>query len=196
MRRVTLWVLACCVLAVAIPHAPLRAQDPPVRQWFMEINRDIWTPFLEGVRNDDEALYLRVRSLDYVRVQANGRLILTHSDYVDDTQQMMRRYREQGTRLTIDVRFEERITDGKSASEKGISRVVFATADGGQRTYYSRFHTISRREEAGWRVLTEYFPAPTEDVGEEVFSQAKTLDDVADFRCFMPYPEKQLRCGR
>lgn len=61
---------------------------------------------------DRRSLYLRVRSRNYVRVQANGRLILTYDDYVDDTQQMMRRYREQGTRLTIDVRLEERITDG------------------------------------------------------------------------------------
>jgi hypothetical protein len=73
--------------------------------------------------------------------------------------------------------------------------VLFSTKDGATRTYFARFHTISRKEGATWRVLTEYFPA-SDDVGEPAFTRAKTLDDVAEFRCYMPYPDKQLRCGR
>ena len=150
-------VLALILLVLLAPWSPTSAQEGQVRRWFEEINRDIWRPFMEGVQKDDESLYLRVRSKDYVRVQANGPLILTYADYVDDTVAMMRRYREQGVRLTIDVRFEERIIDGASASEKGISRVLFVARDGEMRTYYARFHTISRKEGETWRVLTEYF---------------------------------------
>lgn len=196
-RRVTRSALTCCGLFAASGSAPLRAQDaPPVRQWFAEINRDIWTPFLAGVRTDADSLYLRVRSRDYVRIQGNGRLILGYDDYVDDTQKMMQRYREQGTRITMDVRFEDRITDGTAASERGISRVLFSARDGETRTYYSRFHTISRKEGGVWRVLTDYSPAASDSVGEAEFARAKALDDVGDFLCYMAYPDKRQRCGR
>jgi ketosteroid isomerase-like protein len=108
---------------------------------------------------------------------------------------MMQRYREQGVQLSVEVRFEERIVDGRAASEKGISRVLFTDKDGKSRTYFTRFHTISRKEGSSWRVLTEYFPPPGDDLGEAQFLQAKAVDDTAAFHCYMPYPQKKLQCG-
>jgi hypothetical protein len=186
-------VLVLLLLSVVTQQALAQGQDDQARRWLEEINQDVWMPFMEGVKKDDESLYLRVRSTDYVRVDPTHRFILNYADYVDDTVKMMRRYREQGTSVTIDIRFEERITDGQSASEKGISRVLFAAKGAEARTYYGRFHTISRKEDGKWRVLTEYFP-PSDDVGETQFLGAKALDDVAEFLCYMPYPEKKLRC--
>lgn len=183
---VGLFAAALCPAAVA--------QNPSVQGWLEEINRDIWTPFVQGVQQDDSSQYLRLRSKDYVRVASADRFILGYSDYVDDTVKMMQRYREQGTRLALEVRFEERIADGRSASEKGISRVPFTTKDGSVRTYYTRFHTISRKEGDAWRVLTEYFPPPGSDLGEAQFREAKAAGDTAGFRCYMPYPQKKLRC--
>ena len=107
---------------------------------------------------------------------------------------MMQRYREQGVRLAVEVRFEERIADGRSASEKGISRALFTDSAGKTRTFFTRFHTISRKEGGAWRVLTEYFPAPRDDLGEAQFQQAKALDDTTGFNCYMPYPQKKVRC--
>jgi hypothetical protein len=190
MRYAVAWGVLWCLAVQGRPAT----DDPPVRQWLMEINREIWTPFMEGVRTDVDSLYLRVRSRDYVRVQEDGRLILTYHDYVDDTRQMMARYREQGTRIAIDVRFEERITDGQTAFERGISRIVFSYSDGRTRTFFSRFRTISRKEGETWRVLSDT-PA-LDSVGEVEFRTAKALDDVATFLCFRRYPEKELRCGR
>lgn len=106
------------------------AQDASARRWLGEINRDVWTPLMEGVRRDDASAYLGVRSKDYVRVASADRFILDYADYVDDTVKMMQRYREQGVRLSVEVRFEERIVDGRAASEKGISRVLFMDKEG------------------------------------------------------------------
>lgn len=181
---------AACLLALG---ASAQGQ-PDADRWFAEINRDVWTPFTEGVRKDDSALYLGVRSTEYVRVQASGRLLLDYADYVDDTVKMMAGYRAQGTAIVIDVRFEERIIDGKSASERGIQRVLFTPKGGETRTFYTRFHTISRKEGGKWRVLTDYFPASTDPITEAQYAQAKALDDVASFRCHMRYPEKKQRC--
>jgi hypothetical protein len=84
--------------------------------------------------------------------------------------------------------------NGVAASEKGVTRVLFSKKEGETRTFFSRFHTISRKENGVWRVLTDYAPESTADVGEEQFMRAKALDDFAEFRCYMPYPERKSRC--
>ena len=121
MKTFALCLLSCSILAASLAEA----QQPKAAGWLAEINHDVWLPFMEGVNKDQASLYLGVRSGDYIRVQAGSKLILTYPEYVDDTVNMMSRYREQGTKLSIAVRFEERIINGGSASEKGISQVLF-----------------------------------------------------------------------
>jgi hypothetical protein len=184
-------VLGLCGLYVGLAAAG-HAQEATSTKALKEINRDIWVPFMQGVAASEDALYLGTRSKDYVRVQANGRLILDHANYVDDTVTMMGRYRDQGAKVVLDVRFDERITDGRHASERGITRVIFTPKSGDARTSYTRFHVISRKEGAAWRVLTDY--APADSASEAEYQRAKAPDDVQEFRCHMPYPEKKLRC--
>jgi hypothetical protein len=183
-------VLLCALFA------PAWAQDGGARQWLAAINKDVWLPLMAGVTNDDESLYLGVRSKSYVRVQEQGRLLLNLDDYVDDTRAMMKNYRDKGTRLKMEVRFEERLIDGKSASESGVMRVTFSDKDGKGRTVYSRFHTISRKQADGWRVVTDYFPPTGSRFGEPQFERLKAPEDVADFLCYTTYPEKRERCDR
>jgi hypothetical protein len=193
MKKTTLrGAIAFLAATAALVLSSAALAQSATDRWFAEINRDIWLPFMEGVASDKERLYLAVRSKDYVRVQARGRVLLDHADYVDDTIKMMARYREQGARIVIDVRFEERIVDGKSASERGISRVSFKPREGEARISYGRFHTISRKEGDRWRVLTEYFAA--EPATEKQFLEAKAPDDVSSFRCYLPYPERRQKC--
>jgi ketosteroid isomerase-like protein len=171
-----------------------QSQSPA--QWLEEINRDIWKPFLSGVAKNDEALYLNVHSKEYVRVQAEGRLILSSDTYVDDTKTMMARYKSRGTDLTMDVRFEERIVNGEFASERGVSKVVFATKGAAPTVYYGRFHTISRKENGKWKIVSDYFPPASESVVEADFVRAKAMDDVTRFGCYMRYPGKTLDCAK
>jgi hypothetical protein len=172
-----------------------QAQDVAATQWLKEINRDIWMRLLEGVAKNDASLYVNVHSDDYIRVQEEGRLILDHESYVDDTKKMMQRYAERGTSLTMQVRFEERISNGRYSPERGISRVVFASKSGEPRIFYGRFHTVSRKESGRWKIVTDFSPASEEVLSEHNFARAHAMDDVWPFRCYMPYPAKRLDCG-
>lgn len=187
--------VSCLLFALLWSHAAAFAQNSSATKWLEEINRDVWIPFLAGVAQNDDSLYVHVHSRDYIRVQAEGRLILSYATYVDDTRAMMRQYAESGIGLSMQVRFEERIVNGQFASERGISKVVFAAEDGTARVYYGRFHTISRKEDGVWRILADYSPPASERVGEEEFTRAHEMEDVTPFRCYMMYPEKTLDCG-
>ena len=83
----------------------------------------------------------------------------------------------------IRVRYRLRIPAG---SRDTVERVLEALDRGRLR--------VAEKEGGAWRVLTEYFPAPRDDLGEAQFQQAKALDDTTGFNCYMPYPQKKVRC--
>jgi hypothetical protein len=182
------------LLLVGLPGAAV-AQGSGAARWLEEINRDIWVPFLDGVARNVDTLYLDVHSRDYVRIQEQGRLILSYDTYVDDTRTMMQQYHASGTRITMQVRFQERITNGQFASERGISRIVFATPNSEPRVFYGRFHAVSRREGGRWKILSDFAAAGGEPPGEAEFLGAHDMNDVTPFRCYMRYPEKKTDCG-
>lgn len=188
MKHLTMLMLAAVV--VGTPAAG--GAQAPVADWLGEINRDVWSPYLQGVREDREDLYLDVHAPHYVRIQADSDLILSYPQYVEDTVSMMRRYRGKGVRIEIELRFEERIVNGASASEKGVSRVRFEDRDGKVDLYYGQFHAISTKDNGRWRILTEYFSAGGAD--EARFMHAHALGDLAPFRCYMGFPAKVRTC--
>ncbi|MGN6519627.1 MAG: hypothetical protein ACTHK2_09420 [Dokdonella sp.] len=83
-----------------------------------------------------------------------------------------------GTRLAVEVRFVERMTDGHHSSERGLVRTTMTEAGKDARTRYSRFHAISRLEAGRWRVLTEY-RTPAGSDAAEAFAAAFPVDNVA-----------------
>lgn len=189
MLRVQKSTVAIAFLLVAVQSAFSQAAGP--KEWLAEIERDIWLPFMEGVRTFNDSKYLDVHSKDYVRVDPASRLLLDRKDYDDDTVKMMANYKEQGRVISISVRFEDRIADGKSAFERGVNRVVMSSEDRTSRTFYGRFQLVSRKENGKWKMLTEYFPGPAT---AQDFDNASAIGDYSRFLCYMPYPQKKLQC--
>jgi ketosteroid isomerase-like protein len=170
------------------------SQTPGPREWLAEIERDIWLPFMEGVRTYNDPKYLEVHSKDYVRIDPTNRFLLDRKDYDDDTVKMMARYKADGRVISITVRFEERIVDGKSAFERGINEFVITAKDGSSRKSYGRFQVVSRKENGKWRMLTEYFP-PGQATSEQYLA-AKAIGEYSAFLCYLPYPAKAPPCAR
>jgi ketosteroid isomerase-like protein len=143
------------LFALLLPFAA-HAADTPQAEALRELDREVWTPFVEGVANYDDAGYLATRSRDFVMVDGRGGNFLDYDYYAEDSAQAMRQLREAGVTMTADVRFESRRSDGEYASEQGILRIARTDADGKQVTGLTRFHAISRKEDGRWRVLTEH----------------------------------------
>lgn len=169
-------LIACALLAATI-FAPVHA-TPAQLQALQQVNRDIWEPFARGIGNFDEKAWSGVRSQEFVLVQVAKPHFLDHSFYIEDSTKVMRDLQQAGTRLAVEVRFEERMTDGRHSSERGLVRTTLAEADKDARTLYSRFHAISRLEGGRWRVLTEY-RTPAGPDAAQAFAAAFPADDVA-----------------
>jgi len=167
------------LLALLLPFAA-HAADSTHAQSLRELDRDVWTPFAEGVSRYDDAGYLATRSRDFVMVDERGGNFLDHDYYAEDSAQAMRQLRNSGVKLAAEVRFDARRSDGEYASERGLLRIVRTDADGNRTSGLTRFHAISRKEDGRWRVLTEHRwadPAAT----PEAFGQARAPGEVEAF---------------
>lgn len=168
--------LATCALLVSLTFATAHATPAQV-QALHQVNRDVWEPFVRGVGGFDEAAWAGVRSRDFVMVQQGKPHFLDHDFYIEDSSKVMRELKQAGTRLALELRFEERMTDGRHSSERGLVRTTMTESGKEARTFYSRFHAISRLEDGRWRVLTEY-RTPAGPDADEKFAAAFPVDSV------------------
>jgi hypothetical protein len=169
--------LATCALLVIPSFTPAHATPEQVHA-LQQVNRDVWEPFARGVGSFDEAAWAGVRSRDFVMVQQGKPHFLDHDFYIEDSSKVMRELKQAGTRLALELRFEERMTDGRHSSERGLVRTTMTEAGKAARTFYSRFHAISRLEDGRWRVLTDY-RTPAGPDAEATFAAAFPVGSVA-----------------
>lgn len=169
--------LATCAVLVTLAFASAHATPTQV-QALQQVNRDVWEPFVRGIGGFDEAAWAGVRSRDFVMVQQGKPHFLDHDFYIEDSSKVMRELKQAGTRLAFELRFEERMTDGRYSSERGLVRTTMTEAGKEARTFYSRFHAISRLEDGRWRVLTEY-RTPAGPDADAKFAAAFPVDSVA-----------------
>jgi hypothetical protein len=176
MKQNVLFLLIFCSLMTC----ELNAQTGVLKNkgWlWSSLDSSVWLPLHAGVKSDDETKYLPVHSADYVRIQSTARMFLNYEQYVDDTRKVMNNFRAKGTRLEMVHRFTERIINNEFASDKGITRVLIKYSDQKIDTMYSAFHTISRKEKHGWKMLTEYTaPVPKQEDAARLFNEALSAE--------------------
>ena len=170
-------LLAACAAFLVAGYSPAHATQAQVEA-LQQVNRDVWDPFVRGVGSFDDAAWAGVRSRDFVMVQAGKPHFLDHDFYIEDSTKVMGELKQAGTRLALELRFEERMTDGRHSSERGLVRTTMTETGKDAKTFYSRFHAISRVEDGRWRVLTEY-RTPAGPDAEEKFSAAFPAEAVA-----------------
>ena len=174
MMKTVLRAAALMVFATGVSSA---SATPAQSDALHALNRDVWEPFVRGVNTFDDAAYLGVRSRDFVMVQQGRPHFMDHDFYTEDSVKVMRELKESGTRLALEVRFEERMTDGEYSSERGLVRTTVTDAKNVSRTSHSRFHSIARLEDGHWRILTEYRTAAGKDAAT-AFASAHPMADV------------------
>jgi hypothetical protein len=144
-----LFLLFCLPLLPTCVHA-----DDAGRQALADIDRDVWSNFVEGVATFDHARYGGVRSRESIFI--DGRRLFDYGEYVEDALVVMQPMQAAGSRVRIEVRFRQRVTDGAQAWEQGLLRSTITAADGAQLGEgYAHFDAVLRKESGGWRILTE-----------------------------------------
>jgi hypothetical protein len=165
---------SCAAIMLLLVARALVAENAPPTLPLAEINKDIWEPFTHGVSTFDHALYARVRAKDSVFV--DGKRLFGYDEYVDDAVRVMTPLQQSGTRIEMQVRFEERITDGAHAFERGVLRTIVTDKSGARRTGYTHFQVISRKEQVGWRIVTDYRWRTDIEQDARAFDSARPMD--------------------
>jgi ketosteroid isomerase-like protein len=176
MRIVTTHLIAVALLLVT---RALATEISPQAQALSEINEQIWRPFVRGVNTFDHPLYSGVRAKDSVFV--DGKRLFGYEEYVEDAVRVMTLLQKAGTRLEMEVRFDDRITDGAHAFESGVVRVIAIEEDGARRTSHARFQVISRKQPEGWRIITDHRWRTNDDADTQAFENARSLENLAAF---------------
>ncbi|GHH53178.1 YybH family protein [Lentzea cavernae] len=147
-----------------------------------QLNDDIWHPFRLTYARLDAPAFLSLYSSTLIRAGGPAKQVLGFSEYADQTEKWFAELADRDSSVSISFRFVERIAENDVASERGIFQLVSTRADGGERTFYGRFHTYSRRTDGRWRICVDYDTDERAATLEEEFLAAIDVDDVNAFK--------------
>jgi hypothetical protein len=174
MLRLAPSLAALAVSLIGAYADPLHAQTAERERRLAELDRDVWRPFLQGVRADSAPLYVGVTGRDFhwVAPGDSGR-VMDRAEYDADSREVMRRRREAGGTSEIDVRFLERNVTEAFAAEKVVMRYVIRLPGREPQIGHGIAHYFSRKEDGVWRVQLRH--GSTERATAATFEAARPL---------------------
>jgi ketosteroid isomerase-like protein len=140
-----------------------------------EINKQVWTPFIEGYNSFDAEKFMSVYSRNVVRVPVDEKKIFNFSEYkkaVNREYQFNKNYK---VKATIELRFNQRIHTADKAYEKGIFKISMKDNNGKPETIYSSFQVVLQKENGFWKITFDSDSAEGSTLGEKDFQSATPL---------------------
>lgn len=132
-----------------------------------EINAQIWLPFIQSYAEGDGDLHASLYSKDIVRVNRGN--VQTGEAYIERMRDYVNSLRERGGR-PIAFRFTERSTNGETAYETGVFRLMRNDGTG----MYGQFEVLMRKEEGRWKLTFDH-DQPTD---RAAWDAAEPMDPV------------------
>ena len=145
-----------------------------------DINNQVWKPFTKAIMVQDASAFMAVHSADVVRIEIDGKEIQNFSDYKTTLDNGWPGWKESiaknGSKYTFELRFIERISNGKLAYEIGYFKNESFNAKGEVRKYFGKFHVTLRKEDGIWKILVDSDSNDGGAITEEMFLKAKPLE--------------------
>ena len=158
--------IICLLLLAAGPR--VFAQNVSV-----EINEQVWKPFIEYFNNRNNAGFMAVHSKEVVRSPRDSKTIFGWDEYYRQLQQGQSKT-PTGQRF-IELRFTERIAKDNLAFDVGIYKTTYRPNNGAVNSYYGRFHVVHRKENGVWKILVDTDSSEGGTIGEKDFLAAKAM---------------------
>ena len=136
-----------------------------------EINEQVWIPFITSFGSRDTKSFIAVHSKDVVRVLRDSKELLNFDEYLKRTQQG-EKYKN---KLTLELRFNERIADQEHGHEVGVYKTTSWDDKGESQSFYGRFHVVLRKENGTWKILVDSDSSENESIGEKEFLAANAM---------------------
>jgi ketosteroid isomerase-like protein len=128
----------------------------PTARFLAELNTDIWQPYRQAHASGDTEAFLALHTPELVRAGGPGKTVQGFDEYAALSREWRAGMVERGSKVAIEFRFTERITDGEPASERGVYRLTATRADGDQKIFHGHFHTFARKIYGRWRIAVDY----------------------------------------
>jgi ketosteroid isomerase-like protein len=160
-----------------VPTTPKKADAATLKA----IDNDLWIPFAKSYSDLNAEAYIALNSKSVVRVLGDMKFIEPHESFVKSTRQMFDGLKKNKGKVAINWRFNERIHNADTASERGIYEFILTDAAGKQRKSYSRFHVILKKESGKWKIVTDYDSEDGGTINEAAYKAAFARDDYAKF---------------
>lgn len=176
-QRVAMPTPSLVLLAVAGALAARDTTGAAARARLLaELDRDVWRPFVAGIRADSAPLYERVHARDFhwVAPGAAG-LVMDRAAYDADSREVMGRRRAEGATTDVEVRFLERNVTPTLAVEKVVTRWAIHRPGRAPEVGHGVAHYFSRPEQGVWRVFLRH--GSTERATAETFARAAPVGE-------------------
>ncbi|QCK15661.1 YybH family protein [Mangrovivirga cuniculi] len=142
-----------------------------------QVNEEVWTKFYKAFEKLDAELMAEIHSEDLLRIPASSGRILGYDEYINNYRNNFKSRKEAGGKSQIELRFFERINNGKAASERGIYKLTVTNKSGETKSYYGQFHVILRNQNEEWKIIMDYDSNEGGTIDEKKFNNAKSIDD-------------------
>ncbi|MBB5897807.1 GNAT family N-acetyltransferase [Kutzneria kofuensis] len=150
----------------------------PTARFLAELNADIWQPYRDAYAAGDTEAFLALHTPELIRAGGPGKTVQGFDEYAAASRTWRAEMDERGSRVAIEFRFTERITDGELASERGVYRLTATRADGDQKVFHGHFHTFARKIYGHWRIAVDY---DNTDASPADFDAATDPDDFTAY---------------
>lgn len=179
VRCLTTAVSLCCAAIVTNGQIP-----PDVRQsrpLLLELNRDLWTPYLEAFKGHDPEKYLTLLAPEFVRVEGDQKVVRPLAEYAPRVRRTFDGWKDRDLRAELQFHFTERIVRGAYASERGVYQFLLFDPEGVSERSFGAFLVVARKIDGVWKIAVEYDTSRDGAVTLADFQQAAGLTDFSRF---------------
>lgn len=146
------------------------AQSPQI-----EINQQVWKPFIQSFNENDTEGFMAVHSKDAVRSPRDGKVVWNWEEYKKQHATGDQQDKLANQKRTLELRFSERIASQDLAVEVGVYKTTYQVADGKTQSFFGRFHVVLRKESGVWKILVDTDSTEGGTIGEKEFLAAQPL---------------------
>ena len=162
------------ILASIIAVFAAYAADAQTDLVQMEINNQVWKPFIKSFNKGDDEGFKAVHSKDVIRVNQDGKKISGYDQYFKKVPDSVKAKWGKWSRH-IELRFTQRIAADDKAFEVGYYKTINKNADTGEtRTGYGKFHVLLRKENGAWKILMD--ADANDGTNDTVFQTGKPME--------------------
>jgi hypothetical protein len=146
----------------------------------LEAINTVWAKFYKAFETLDYTLMEEIHTKELVRV-SGGKRILDYDTYIKGYKSSFQNSKDTNQTSHISLRFFERINNDKTASERGIYKLIRNKGTEKEQAYYGQFHVLFKKINDEWKIIMDYDSSESGTIGEDDYNKAFAIDDFDKF---------------